>query len=520
MTRAGGGRPGLPIAIQLISLLAAGWVITLAVTAAIVLLLPPPAQRVYRVSEVAEALRGGSLDARQGGFLRAVKSDPPPRGEARLSNGIYRFALASALGQPVSRLRIERYPPADPVVRLFARAVLTPRYRSSSPPGAYGAAMGPPGAFGPMVTLNDQAPAPSDRVRAPAPPPSLPGALNPFARSGGAVLLDRFPPLIGDFRVAVQDAAGTWTEVRPKPDAFPNPWQQRLILWFLACFGILTPIGYLFARRLASPIGLFARAAERLGRDPNAPPIEVSGPAEIGLAATAFNEMQARLKRYVEQRTAAIGAMAHDLRTPLARIRFKIDSLPPAVKDGVTRDIIQMEQMIAAALSFVRDATQIRPRELVDLGSAVQCVVDSAALMGGDVKMTGAQPLVVHADGLGLERLFSNLIDNAVKYGRRARVRVYREAGTAVVDICDSGPGLPPSELERVFEPFYRVEPSRSPETGGMGLGLAVSRSIARAHGGDLSLANSRKGLVARVRLPLPPAAGSGPARAAEHALG
>ncbi len=313
------------------------------------------------------------------------------------------------------------------------------------------------------------------------------------------------PPLFDDFSAAVQGPGG-WTIVRPAPEVFPNPWQQRMVLWFIACAGLLTPIGYVFARRLAAPIGLFAQAAEQLGRDPNAPPIEISGPAEIGRAAGAFNDMQARLRRYVAHRTAMVGAIAHDLRTPLARIRFKIEGLPPEPKEAIARDVLQMEQMIAAALAFVRDAAAVRPREPLDLSSAVQCVVDNTALMGADVKVTSARPLVVHGDALGLDGLFTNLIDNAVKYGRKARVKIYREAGSAVVEIADCGPGLPESELERVFEPFHRVEPSRSPQTGGMGLGLATARAVALSHGGDIVLANARQGLVARVRLPLPPA--------------
>ncbi len=208
--------------------------------------------------------------------------------------------------------------------------------------------------------------------------------------------------------------------VKPALEPFPNPWQLRFILWFVACFIIIGPAGYFVARRLTAPIGLFAQAAERLGRDPNAPAMELSGPAEIGRAAWAFNEMQARLKRYVEHRTAMIGAVAHDLRTPLARIRFKIETLAPAAKESIGRDILQMEQMIDGALAFVRDASDVRSRELLDLGSVVQCVVDSAALMGADVKLAAGKPVIVEADGFGLERLFSNLIDNAVKYGRRA----------------------------------------------------------------------------------------------------
>ena len=228
--------------------------------------------------------------------------------------------------------------------------------------------------------------------------------------------LDSFPPVIGDFSAAVQDPSGAWTAVRPRPQMFPNAWQQRILLWLLLCFGMLTPIGYLIATRLTDPLGRFAQAAEQLGRDPSAPSLELSGPAEIGRAAAAFNEMQDRLRRYVEHRTAMVGAMAHDLRTPLARIRFKIEALPQAAKDPITRDIAQMEQMISGALSFVRGASERRPRERLDLTSVVQCVVDSAALLDADVKLLKSPSIVIHADSLSLERLFSNLIDNAVKY--------------------------------------------------------------------------------------------------------
>ncbi len=199
-----------------------------------------------------------------------------------------------------------------------------------------------------------------------------------------------------------------------------------------------------------------------------------------------------------------VGAIAHDLRTPLARIRFKIDALPPQAREAIGRDLTQMEQMISAVLAYVRDASEDRPREPLDLASAVQCVVDNAALVGADAKVVSAAPLVVHADALGLDALFTNLVDNAIKYGRRARVKIYRDGPTAVVDVCDAGRGLSEAELEKVFEPFYRAEPSRNPLTGGIGLGLSTARGVARAHGGDIVLINGREGLTARVRLPLP----------------
>ena len=282
--------------------------------------------------------------------------------------------------------------------------------------------------------------------------------------------------------------------------------QRRVLFWFMACMVVLAPLAWLFARRITAPLRAFAEAAERIGRDPTSPPVQLSGPAEIGAAARAMNDMQVRLKRYVQDRTASIAAVSHDLRTPLARMRFKLEKAPPALRASLAHDVDQMEQMVCAVLEFIREGAEPRRRERIDLLSALECVVDDATAAGASVELAGGEPIIVEADALGLERLFTNLVDNASKYGSSARVTVAIDGEEGVVEIADQGPGLPDSELERVFQPFYRVEPSRSRETGGIGLGLAVARSIARAHGGDISLARGEPGLVARVRLPRAPA--------------
>jgi signal transduction histidine kinase len=213
--------------------------------------------------------------------------------------------------------------------------------------------------------------------------------------------------------------------------------------------------------------------------------------------------MQVRLKRYVEDRTAMVGAISHDLRTPLTRIRFKMEAAPDALKRAVIDDVEQMEAMIAAVLAFIRDANAPRDRERLDLLSLLECAVDDAALVGQAASLAEGEPLIVNADAIGLKRLFANLIDNAVKYGGSARVSLAREGDEAVARIADEGPGMSKVDLERAFEAFYRAEPSRNRDSGGIGLGLSVARSVARAHGGDVTLQNGEPGLTAVVRLPL-----------------
>ncbi len=310
--------------------------------------------------------------------------------------------------------------------------------------------------------------------------------------------------LIAPFQVGLKRPDGRWLVVRPKPTLTPDAWQQRLILSVMLSALALTPVAYLFARRLAKPISLFAEAAERLGRDPRAPPLAIAGPSEIAVAVRAFNEMQERLDRYVQDRTAMVGAVAHDLRTPLTRLRFRAESAPEEVSARMIADIAEMEAMISGTLAFVRDATRKTQRTRLELSSLVESVVDEMSETGLCVSIERAERVVLEGDPVALRRLFNNLLENAVKFGRQARVRVLIQGASAIVEIDDDGCGLPASELERVFEPFHRHETSRSRETGGIGLGLAVARSVARAHGGDARLANREGGgLTASVVLPI-----------------
>jgi len=505
--RARSPRPpfGAPIALQLLALLAGGLIVAQLATIVLVLVLPPQPQQVYRLGEVAAALHGQTVRARDGRplVLSVRKAAPEPSGDPRRFRRREVRALADLLEVPADRVRLEmRRPPplAGAVGRLRRQAHVAGPGEPQGPglepaPGSFeafaaGAGRPPPGGlglgFGGFFAFDE-------------------GEAF-FDAAEGRRVFESGLPLIGRFTAALRRADGTWAVVEPAAEPFLSDWRRRVLFWFAGCLIVLAPVAYLFARRITAPIRAFARAAERIGRDPMAPLIQLSGPAEIGVAAQAMNDMQVRLKRYVQDRTATIAAVSHDLRTPLARMRFKLEKAPPELRASISRDVDQMEAMVAAVLEFIREGSEPRRRQRLDLLSVVECVVDDAADAGAEVEIVESQPVTVEADGLGLQRMIANLVDNAAKYGKRARVSVRTEGGEGVVEIADEGAGLPEAELEKVFQPFYRVEPSRSRETGGVGLGLAVARSIARAHGGEVTLARAEAGLVARVRLPGAPA--------------
>ena len=458
----------LPIALRLMVLLIATLVAAQILTFAVVVLTPPPERSFYRMEDIATALRGGSLHPREGRELRRTLQANPPR-----TVDIGPATLMPPSEDPALHLaRILAAPPADVVLDLHPSLPRFLRHKLH---------------FGPPPRPLRDGPSPADLMG--------PGGLHHLAFSHGILLTD--------FTAALRRADGAWVVVAPLAEPFPNQWQRLLLLWGAGLLLITAPVGYLLARRITAPISAFAAAAEALGRDPSGDHSPLSGPGEIGVAANAFNEMQARLKRYIDDRTAMVGAISHDLRTPLTRMRFKLEAAPEATKAAMLADIAQMEQMITSVLAFIRDAGAGRSRERLDLRSLVECVVDDAAQTGRDVALVEASSATVSADALGLQRLLENLLDNAVKYGRQARVSLRAQTGEALVEIVDQGPGLASGDLERVFQPFYRAELARTLDGGGVGLGLAVARSIARAHGGDVTLASAPSGLTATVRLPL-----------------
>jgi len=207
----------------------------------------------------------------------------------------------------------------------------------------------------------------------------------------------------------------------------------------------------------------------------------------------------------VENRTRLLAAISHDLRTPLTLLRLRAEGVESAEeRERMLATIAEMDAMIGATLAYARDEAAAEPRRRSDLTALLGSLVDDLAEAGLPVALAPAEPLVLDCQPAALRRALVNLLDNAVKYGGRAEVSIRAAGGRAEILVEDAGPGLPEAELARVFQPFYRVEASRSRETGGIGLGLAIAAGIVEAHGGEIALENRPEGgLRARVTLPL-----------------
>jgi two-component system OmpR family sensor kinase len=277
----------------------------------------------------------------------------------------------------------------------------------------------------------------------------------------------------------------------------------RALLLFALGAGTLLPLAWIFARALSAPIRRFSEAAQRLGMDPSAPPLPREGPAEMLVAVDSFNTMQARLSRLLRERTHMVGAIAHDLRTPLTRLAFRLDDLPSPLREKVDGDIREMKTMIAAALDFIRDRSLTGQSERLDFRLLVESVVDNQSDLGHDVTLQAGVPFTITGNPLSLRRMVVNLVENALKYGERARLRLRVVNDRCVLEIDDDGPGIPEQLHEQVFEPFFRLEASRNRDTGGIGLGLATVRAIVLEHSGEITLGN-RKGGGLRVMVSLP----------------
>jgi signal transduction histidine kinase len=284
-----------------------------------------------------------------------------------------------------------------------------------------------------------------------------------------------------------------------------DPWlHHRLAAATLLLYLIVLGATLFLARRLASPLRDLTRAAESFGGREAPPAVAVRGPSDLRRAIDAFNRMNRRVVALLDEKDRMLGAIGHDLRTPLASLRIRAELVEPEEERArIVATIDEMSAMIEDILVLARSGRAREGSRPVDLAALVEALVEDHRALGADVSAEPAERLVLAAQPNLLRRAVRNLIDNAVKYAGGASVGVRREGEEVLIEVADRGPGLAPDDIERAAEPFYRVEGSRSRETGGAGLGLAIARAVAESHGGSLRLANREGGgLVAALVLP------------------
>jgi signal transduction histidine kinase len=257
-------------------------------------------------------------------------------------------------------------------------------------------------------------------------------------------------------------------------------------------------------RWVTRPLKTLADAANELGADIERPPLAEEGPLEVSRAARAFNTMQRRIVAFIRDRARILAAMSHDLKTPITRLRLRAELLDdPQLRAKFEKDLAEMESMVGATLDFMRGVESREPRQPIDVMALLESLQADAAEVNGSVMIEGAAGKPYRGLAQALKRCLGNLIDNAVRYGKSAKIMVEDSPTMLTIRVRDEGPGIPEGDLERVFEPFHRLEGSRSRDTGGTGLGLGIARNIARAHGGDIVLRNvPQGGLEAVLTLP------------------
>lgn len=308
----------------------------------------------------------------------------------------------------------------------------------------------------------------------------------------------------GCLLVRLPAADGTPTAVTVKAPPLPRAIEPLLTPVYLAALAVAAlALALVVARMAARPVARLGNAAATLARDLDAPPMAASGPRDVRLAVAAFNGMQADLQRTVEERTHMLAAISHDLRTPLTRLRLRVDAVTdPVLRERMLADVAAMRELIEDGLELARVAHRPDAVEAVDIAALVQSIVDDAADGGQPVTVDRITPIVMRTRAAALRRIVVNLIDNAVRYAGDAVVSLVTQGDVVRLVVADRGPGIDPARLDTVFEPFYRIDEARG-AAGGSGLGLTIARLLARQIDGTVALTNrAGGGLLAELRIP------------------
>ncbi|MGL4251223.1 MAG: ATP-binding protein [Aeromonas sp.] len=315
------------------------------------------------------------------------------------------------------------------------------------------------------------------------------------------------PPPPRDMRLygSIELPQGGWLQFSSLVDKEAGRWSWQTTLNLMLVASLVIGLMVLLFRRATRPLKQLAGNADRLGRGEDIEPLKEEGPTEIRESIQAFNRMHTRLDRFVQDRTRMLAAISHDLRTPITSLRLRSEFLTEGEdKERIQQTLQQMEQMLAATLSFAREEGQQEATRELDLVSLLVSLCDDYADTGQPVTCLAEGKEVYACRANTLRRVLQNLIGNAIKYAGSAEVSLVRSKEELVIQVCDNGPGIDPVRLEDVFKPFVRLDEARNTESGSVGLGLSIARTLVHQHGGELTLINRPQGgLEARISLPL-----------------
>ena len=307
--------------------------------------------------------------------------------------------------------------------------------------------------------------------------------------------------------LSIELADGRWLNVQSMFHRPSAQWSRTSFFSLLLMIGAIIIVVWIMGRRIVSPMNALAEGAERLGRGMETEPLSVTGPQEIRDTIEAFNRMQTRITRFVADRTQLLGALGHDLRSPLTAMRIRLELLEESEDSIRLKAMVdEMQTMVEATLEFARSAAQSEPVAQIDVAELLNELVQDIKMSGAEAVLSAENPLSLKVRPTALKRALRNLIDNAIRYGGSVDVKLSQVDNMGQIEFADNGPGLPQDQLDKVFEPYVRLENSRNRNTGGTGLGLAIARTIIQSHGGNVELTNRPQGgLLATVRIPLIP---------------
>ena len=433
-----------------------------------------------REGAVVEALGHGQALNQTVAFVRLLKLFPPEEADR----------IASAFGSRLSCAFVGREGPAPGAMSDAERrltAMLTPMLHGVDA-GESTASIG--GNWSPGV------PCPNQKAFAPT------GTVRDVGDAQGGRGSDDFSHWLG-VSISVPLADGRWATLRTAIEP-PSGWNQATLLTFLASSLAVAVVAIVSVRAQTGSLRALADASERFGRGEDVAPLKTAGPSEVVATARAFNTMQERLSRFLQDRLRLLASIGHDLRTPLTTLRLKAEFVDDAAtREGIVSTIDEMVSITEATLAFSRAEGTSENTQTVDLAKLVDEIREEFRMAKHDVVTFASPQCLYPCRPVALKRALRNLVQNALRYAGEARINVESRADAVAIIVDDDGPGMPPDRIEDAFKPFVRLEPSRSAETGGLGLGLSIARSIVNAHGGALTLANRQEGgLRAVIELP------------------